>query len=340
VGKYSEPTLKYLFGTASHCAHPECTQPLIARERDSLTVLVEIAHVRSEKPNGPRYDPDYTRTEINSLNNLLLLCPQHHKPVDDNASDYTVAELEQWKEAQVAQPGQVLSGLDVATILQQVTRASLTDTGANAIVGVARTARVLVETAKRERDRPLQAALAWEATYERVRARYVMWDADGERLYARPSRHETEQHQTQVVAALEAAVAAMTPLADAVLGELHAVRAVHPELLDWCRWIERAIREVIEAASRWPQPPPFRDDETFPTAIADLERSMDSLTAKWRGEDVDDPPPTPAHADADEDPQAGRLAKHAALLDSARPWARVEHRPFDEALYHQLAVVC
>ncbi len=43
----------------------------------------EIAHIRSPRPLGPRYDPDYPRERANDFENLLILCPLHHKIIDD-----------------------------------------------------------------------------------------------------------------------------------------------------------------------------------------------------------------------------------------------------------------
>ncbi|MFE3022108.1 hypothetical protein [Streptomyces sp. NPDC059256] len=40
---------------------------------------------------------------MNGEQNLLLLCPKHHKWVDDFQDDYTVEDLPEWKQRQVAQ---------------------------------------------------------------------------------------------------------------------------------------------------------------------------------------------------------------------------------------------
>ena len=85
-----------LFGQASSCAHPDCEAPLIFVERGASTVVAQIADIRSERPNGPRYDRMFTG-DINGAENLLLLCGTHHPPVDRHESLYSIAELEQWK---------------------------------------------------------------------------------------------------------------------------------------------------------------------------------------------------------------------------------------------------
>lgn len=98
---YAEKTIKLLFGAARRCAFPGCDVALVFEDRGLLTVVAEIAHIRSEKTKGPRYDSTYPSKLINSPENLLLLCGPHHKPVDDHASAYPVDELLRWKARQV-----------------------------------------------------------------------------------------------------------------------------------------------------------------------------------------------------------------------------------------------
>ncbi|MEV4876509.1 hypothetical protein [Streptomyces cyaneofuscatus] len=68
-----------------------------------LSVNVEIAHIRAEKPGGARYDPAFEGKRGNAEDNLLLLCTKHHKWVDDFGDDYPTEELLAWKAEQVAQ---------------------------------------------------------------------------------------------------------------------------------------------------------------------------------------------------------------------------------------------
>ena len=172
---------------------------------------------------------------------------------------------------------------------------------------------------------------------KQARSSHVIWDSNGERLYAEPSHRDTGEQRARVMVALDEAAAALSPLGDSVHGELQAVRAVHPGLDNWCAWVDHATRAVIDAASRWPAPPPFEDDHAWPDALAELERATNALTAKWRGEDAEEPPePPPVAVEPKDDPHARQLSRHADLLDSARPWARVDHRRYDEPLYRRL----
>jgi hypothetical protein len=101
---YSLPTIKILFGTARHCAYPGCTVPLVFEDRGCRTVAVQIAHIRSAQPGGPRHDPGYDIAKLNTDENLLLLCTgPHHDHVDKHEHAYPVEELLEWKKRQVAQ---------------------------------------------------------------------------------------------------------------------------------------------------------------------------------------------------------------------------------------------
>ncbi|MEW2163597.1 hypothetical protein AB0912_11440 [Streptomyces sp. NPDC007084] len=120
MARYAELTIKLLFGSASTCAYPGCAAELLFRDRGKLTVVVQIAHIRSEKKKGPRHDPSYPKESLHSFENLLLLCGQHHPPVDQHESVYTVEELEEWKASQVAQTGTQLSSFESRQVIDQI----------------------------------------------------------------------------------------------------------------------------------------------------------------------------------------------------------------------------
>jgi hypothetical protein len=72
-------------------------------DHDVREIAVQIAHIRSPKPGGPRYDSGYPAEKLNTEENLLLLCGVHHHPVDVNGSKYTTEELLGWKKEQTAE---------------------------------------------------------------------------------------------------------------------------------------------------------------------------------------------------------------------------------------------
>lgn len=118
---YSLTTIKALFANATHCAYPGCEERLVFEDptRGVRSIAVQIAHIRSEKPDGPRYDAHFHRDLLNMEENLLLLCGKHHGVVDQNDSVFTTEELLEWKVAQVAQAGgTVVTDHDLAGMIQ------------------------------------------------------------------------------------------------------------------------------------------------------------------------------------------------------------------------------
>lgn len=88
----------------NQCAFPGCPQTLTEDAAHSttgeayVTVVGEQAHIRSSKPGGPRHNPSYPRSKLDSHENLILLCPTHHKLIDDeNGAGYTVEVLEKMR---------------------------------------------------------------------------------------------------------------------------------------------------------------------------------------------------------------------------------------------------
>ncbi len=57
----------------------------------------EAAHIRGEKEGAPRYDSDYPKNKVNSLENLILLCSDCHTKIDKNPEKYSVEMLLEMK---------------------------------------------------------------------------------------------------------------------------------------------------------------------------------------------------------------------------------------------------
>ncbi len=95
---YTKPTIKKLFKlSGNRCAAPDCSNLLTAR--DGLTNIENICHIEAASPNGPRYNPSMTDDERRDFDNLILLCNECHKIIDnkENESKYSVALLKEWK---------------------------------------------------------------------------------------------------------------------------------------------------------------------------------------------------------------------------------------------------
>ncbi|GAB2619217.1 HNH endonuclease signature motif containing protein [Pseudactinotalea suaedae] len=161
---YSQPTIKTLFAEASRCAYPGCPTPLVFHDRGAATAIADIAHIRSESPNGPRHDPSF-HGDLNSHENLLLLCGQHHRPIDRHESLYTVDELLEWKATQVAVAG---AGTQISDADAR-SYSRLTDSERDSLAQVARLAerlKIVAETAA-ERFASIRSG------YEQERAQMV-----------------------------------------------------------------------------------------------------------------------------------------------------------------------
>ncbi|MDB5804864.1 MAG: hypothetical protein JWN73_2186 [Betaproteobacteria bacterium] len=90
----SEATTKRLFAkSGNQCAFPKCNHQLVV---DNSVVGV-ICHIKAASANGPRYDKDQAPAERHEFANLIILCPIHHKVIDDDPESFTVERLTRMK---------------------------------------------------------------------------------------------------------------------------------------------------------------------------------------------------------------------------------------------------
>lgn len=107
----TQSTLKQLWGASKNeCAYPDCDIPIADPDADG--VIGEICHIRAQNKGGPRYDSSLNEEEIDSVSNLILLCPTHHTVVDKNPEKYPIEELESWKEKQLTEADSEVQGTD------------------------------------------------------------------------------------------------------------------------------------------------------------------------------------------------------------------------------------
>lgn len=106
----SVATKNVLWGKSrDQCMFHGCTQGSSVANTDATTgetfhtPVLEHAHIRSKKPNGPRYDPDYPEEKLDSFDNLILLCPTHHGPVVDaeQGRGFTAEDLEKMRDGHI-----------------------------------------------------------------------------------------------------------------------------------------------------------------------------------------------------------------------------------------------
>lgn len=83
---------------AGRCEFPSCNKPLYEHPvTNEPGVYAERAHIVAFRERGPRGDDGLRPEDINSFENLMLLCQPCHKLVDDNPDRYPRADLEQFK---------------------------------------------------------------------------------------------------------------------------------------------------------------------------------------------------------------------------------------------------
>src|SRR5262245_37722206 len=89
----SDKTRKTLWGRSGNsCAM--CRTELVAEknEHDRNLNIGDECHIISSKQNGPRHDSNY-KNDFDEYDNLILLCKNHHKTIDELWETYTVALL-------------------------------------------------------------------------------------------------------------------------------------------------------------------------------------------------------------------------------------------------------
>ena len=89
--------VKALFAASPNvCAYTGCDEKLTDPAWKEANA--EIAHICGERPGAPRFDPAMSVDERNSYDNLMLLCPKHHKLIDRLDPDrHTVDVLREMK---------------------------------------------------------------------------------------------------------------------------------------------------------------------------------------------------------------------------------------------------
>jgi hypothetical protein len=86
----SDTAIKRLFARSSNrCAYPGCPVEIVQGD----TVVGEVCHIRAVRPDGPRHDPAQSAADRHGYYNLILLCANHHKVIDDDPEAYTVERI-------------------------------------------------------------------------------------------------------------------------------------------------------------------------------------------------------------------------------------------------------
>ena len=94
-------TQKMLWGRAAgRCSLSECREELFedATETDDSVLVGENCHIVAESDGGPRADLAVPMERRNRYANLILLCRNHHKIIDEQVGEYTVERLHSIKQ--------------------------------------------------------------------------------------------------------------------------------------------------------------------------------------------------------------------------------------------------
>lgn len=96
----SENTIRMLCGKAAGmCEFKGCNKRLFY---DNLTLSnfnnAYVAHIIASSANGPRGDKDLSPKLSDKIDNLMLMCADHHKLIDTNVENYPVEKLKDMKE--------------------------------------------------------------------------------------------------------------------------------------------------------------------------------------------------------------------------------------------------
>lgn len=86
--------IKRLFAlSGNRCSFARCTALIVCNG----VLLGEICHIHAASPRGPRYNTEQTASERHGFDNLILLCCNHHKVIDDDWETYTADRLRKIK---------------------------------------------------------------------------------------------------------------------------------------------------------------------------------------------------------------------------------------------------
>lgn len=85
--------------SGNRCAMSECHKVLVVGKTgdDRESLVAQMAHIKGERSTAPRYDASMTDSERNSYGNLILVCNNCHKVIDDQPITYSVERLHEIK---------------------------------------------------------------------------------------------------------------------------------------------------------------------------------------------------------------------------------------------------
>lgn len=100
----SATKLRLFSDSSGHCQNPECLDALFPPEMGGEKHIAEMAHIIPNGRTGPRYeDRPGKNFDVNSYDNIILLCPTCHTKIDKDPEAYPRNTLLDWKASHFAQ---------------------------------------------------------------------------------------------------------------------------------------------------------------------------------------------------------------------------------------------
>jgi len=85
-------------GCGGHCQNPRCNRYLFASVDENVVSLANVAHIIGHGSNGPRSEHELAEViERDGPENLIMLCLECHKIVDELESKFNVEIMQGWK---------------------------------------------------------------------------------------------------------------------------------------------------------------------------------------------------------------------------------------------------
>jgi len=97
--------------SGSRCAFPNCDLVLLTGDGDFLG---NICYIEAMASGGPRYNPQEAPQTLTGLDNLILLCPNHHQLIDFQPYVYTAEWL---KRVKIAHEGRIKKAIANSSIV-------------------------------------------------------------------------------------------------------------------------------------------------------------------------------------------------------------------------------
>lgn len=175
----AEPTLatiKRLFSAAGRlCAFPGCGAPIVG---ETGAIIGQICHMAARNARGPRYDPGQGEAERQSYDNLLLLCPTHHRTIDAQPEAFPVKLLKEMKaQAEAAYGGseQPADAFFAAALLAKLRDTIITNNTGNIAINSPGAVQAGTVVFKTTRSRPKIAPPDGSIAADGDKRRYVKY---------------------------------------------------------------------------------------------------------------------------------------------------------------------